>query len=817
MRSVYIAIALFPIAIFAAEGDHEARARRHVILERQSALTESDRAALAASGVEIQRALPNGRYLARVAGDAVVANAHALTLEDKIHRSAFRATRLKVFFHDDVTIDDARNAIGAAGGTLEHPLITDFDALHSLTTHLPFGALEQLASDDRVLVVYGVLPFQAISYNATAAALSKVDAIQAAPYNLTGKDVVLSYFELAPVDSTHIEFGGRVTAEFTCNGPNDTQCNTTSNIEHATHVAGTMVAKGLNAAAKGMAPEATLHQYRANDAGDTWLTTKDTGLKALGSAGDNNSWGFVVGWCSARCTGKTGQTWTGFDELLGGYDGTLSAVLDHAALGNQTLMVHAAGNEAEEGGPKGTPFAHNHVDNNFHPTTDIYCYTQDGSGTDCPNIKSFGLALCSSDVKFCEKEHHPSRSPYGSINWLASSKNVLAIGATDGNGGIASFSSRGPTKDGRVKPELTAKGQSLLSTFPNNSYASEQGTSMATPVVTGTMALLTQQWRNTTSNPAARANPLMLKAVAIAGADDKGIAGPDVTYGFGFLNAKASADLIIADAGIGKRIRFDTADASTHADYPLTVSNAQNVRVVLAWFDPPALPLGADQVTTSVLINDLDLKVVGPNGTTLPYMLVQDDACYQNTGAACQPARRQVNTVDNNEEVEIANAAPGVYHVIVDGTNVRQGPQPFVVVAAGGDFPPDCKDATEPNETAATAYLLQMKTTVSAAICTDSDVDNFKVTTNGIGAVNVTLVTVDSPLTVTISGPGVTTFTKNLAAGSGNGFGTLTTTAALSPVNIEVKANGARGTTGAYTISVEYPTQIPSHRHGVKH
>jgi hypothetical protein len=824
-------VALFPLALAAAERDHEPRAVRHLIVEPQHALTDADRASLAAGGVQIQRVLSRGRYLARVSDDAVIDSSRvhalvALTIADKIHRSAYRAAsnsfplaRLKIFFNDDVAIDAARDAVSAIGGSLEHPLATEFDALHSLAVQLPSSALVSLASDDRVLVIYGVLPHQAVAYNATAAALSHVDTVQAAPYNLTGKDVVLSYFELAPPDTTHVEFGGRVTTDIVCaSPPSDAQCNSTSNVQHATHVAGTMVAKGINPAAKGMAPEATLHQFRANDSNDVWLTQKGTGLKALGSVGDNNSWGFVVGWCSANCTGKTGQTWTGFDELIGGYDGTLSAVLDNAAIDNQTLMLHAAGNEGSEGGPKGTPFQHNHLDSNFRPTTDIYCYSQDGSGTVCPNIKSFGLVLCSSDVKFCEKDHHPSHNPYGSVNWLASSKNVLSVGATDGNGEIASFSSRGPTKDGRVKPELAAKGQSLISTFPNNSYAPEQGTSMATPVVTGTMALLTQQWRNTTSNPTARPNPLMLKALALAGADDKGLTGPDATYGYGFLNAKASVDLIIADGGVGKRIRFDSANATSHFDYPLTVTGTQNVRVLLSWFDPPALPLGTDAVTLAVLINDLDLKIVGPTGSaTLPYMLALDDPCYANSGAQCQPAKRAMNTVDNNEEVEIAGATPGVYHVIVDGTTVRQGPQPFVVVASGGDFPVDCRDATEPNETPASAYGLALNTAVSAAICSDTDVDNFKFTTNGIGGVNVTLGTADTPLTVTISGPGVTTFTRNLAAGTNNGFGTLTTTAAFSPVNVEVKLNGTRGATGAYTISVDYPTQVPSRRHGAKH
>jgi len=346
---------------------------------------------------------------------------------------------------------------------------------------------------------------------------------------------------------------------------------------------------------------------------------------------------------------------------------------------------------------------------------------------------------------------------------------------------------------------------------------------MAAPVITGTMALLTQQWRNTTGDASAHPNPVMLKAITIAGADDLGNVGPDVDYGYGFLNAKASADLIIADGGVGKRIKSDSAAQGAQFDYPLTVGANQNVRVVLSWFDPEALPLGSEEVTKAVLINDLDVKIVAPDGsTTLPYMLVQDDPCYANNGTICKAAVRAVNTIDNNEEVEIKNASAGTYHVIVNGTRVIQSsPQTFDVVASGGDFTTNdapCVDATEPNDTIATAYgPLPRATPVNAAICSDSDVDNFRFTTIGVGAVTVILGTVDTPLTVTISGSGVTTFTRNLAAGTNNGFGTLTTTASPSVVNIEVKANGPRGATGAYTISVEYPFGVPPRRRGVKH
>lgn len=836
MRKLHLAVlVLLPFSLFAAERPHETRVARHYILEPQHVLSDSERASLAAQGVEVQRGLPQGRYLVRVAADATfdesdprVRALAPISLSAKLHASAYRAATqslafapLKVFFHDDVAIDDAIDAVTSAGGSVAQSLTIDFGPLRSLAVQVPPQSLQQLASDERVLVVYGDLSHQMTTYNATAAALSHVDAIQAAPYNLTGQGVTLAYFELAPADFTHKEFGGRFTVHFQCNGANDTQCNSLSNQQHATHVAGTMIAQGINPAAKGMSPQATLHQYRANA---DWLTQKETGLKALGGVADNNSWGFVQGWCGTNCTGRTGWTWRGEEQYLGGYDGTLSAVLDHAAIRNDTLIFNAAGNDADtEAGPKSAPNQHNHVDNNGRPTDDIYCYSQDGSGTDCPLIKSFGLELCSTNVAFCEKVRHPKLGPYGSIGWMASIKNAMAVGATTGSRAIATFSSRGPTRDGRVKPDITAKGDPLFSTFPENGYSNLSGTSMATPTAAGTMALFTQLWRGIVGDPAARPNPVMLKALTLAGADDLGVAGPDVIFGYGFLNAKASADIMIADAGIGKRIKSDSAPQGSQFDYALTVGSTSTVRAVLSWFDPETLAPGTDELTSPVLVNDLDLKVVGPDGTTtLPYQLVANDPCYANDGTACKPAVKQVNTVDNNEEVEISGAAPGLYHVIVTGKRVTQSsPQPFVVVASGGDFAPSappCIDPTEPNETPATAYgPLTLNNKVDAVICTDTDVDNFKFTTNAVGAVNATVKTDDTPLLVTISGPGVATLTKTLAANTTTSFSTLTTTAAASLVNVEVKANGTRGATGKYSISVTFPFQAPPKRRGATH
>ena len=578
-----------------------------------------------------------------------------------------------------------------------------------------------------------------------------------------------------------------------------------------------MIAKGINAAAKGMAPEATLHEYRGADPKDNWLQQKDTTLRDLGAVGDNNSWGFTVGWSQE---GLAGWTWTEDDELLGGYDDTLSAVIDHAAIDNQTLMMYAAGNEGQNTGPTDPPYGHNHVDDNGNPTKDVYCYTADGTGNDCPVSPN---GPCSIGTQFCEKTRHPVRAPFGSVGWLASEKNVVAVGATDFQPAIANFSSRGPAKDGRVKPELTAKGQTLFSTTPNNGYGRLQGTSMATPVVTGTMALFTQQWRITTGNATARPSPVMLKAVAIAGADDIGIAGPDATYGFGFLNGKKSADIIIADGGQGKRIKMDSVAQGAQFDYPVVLIAPQDLRFVLSWFDPETVTFTADP-TQSVLVNDLDLKVVRPDGSTaLPYALNKNDPCYvTGSGVACQPAVRAVNTVDNNEEVEISGASAGVYHVVVTAKRVTaSSPQAFVLVSSNADIgtpAPQCTDVTEPNDTAATAYgPLSLSSVITAAICPDTDTDFFKFTTNAVGTASVTVTATDTAVTLTLSAPGVTTAQKTIAANSTDTVSTTVSTAAQTQFLAQVSLSGTRGATGIYTLRASFPFAAPIHRRTATH
>jgi uncharacterized repeat protein (TIGR01451 family) len=114
----------------------------------------------------------------------------------------------------------------------------------------------------------------------------------------------------------------------------------------------------------------------------------------------------------------------------------------------------------------------------------------------------------------------------------------FAEGATDIFDNIAGFSSRGPSPcDRSIKPDVSAPGVAVRSSFPGG-YASLSGTSMATPHVTGAVAVLLS------INPALTVNEL--EAVLVEGAVDRGSAGPDNSYGAGRIDLLRSAQIVLA-------------------------------------------------------------------------------------------------------------------------------------------------------------------------------------------------------------------------------------------------------------------------------
>ncbi|HEX2062301.1 MAG TPA: S8 family serine peptidase, partial [Thermoanaerobaculia bacterium] len=653
--------------------DPAVRLGRAMILHPNHPLTDADRAALAAQGIHVKHALAEGRYLARVKDDVDVAAVESLvsaieplTADKKLHASALREARpgkswarVNVVFQEDVAFEDARDAIVDAGGALLDPFALDFTPSQRLEAKIAPVALTALASDERVLAIAGPVRWRVASDNADSAVLSHVTELRQAPYGLTGEGVNVSLFELGAAQQDHVELAGRFTV-VAAGGPS-------SDRAHATHVAGTIGASGVLPGAMGMAPKARIWQHCVdtpnNDCNNDWLKDKQNALPPLGISVDNNSWGYVLAW-----TNEGGYpVWLSSDQYLGAYDLLVGAPLDKISNEKGILFVHSAGNDADGASFGSEFFEHRHVDENLDTITDkVFCYSVNGSGTDCPSACNGG----------CEKVRHDPKLPYDTIGVTAGAKNILTVGAvaTSGQGvQIVNFSSRGPAKDGRIKPEVVARGWNVLSSVPTNNYSRLNGTSMAAPAVTGIAALLVEHWRKTFTGNSP--TPAQLKAVIIAGTEDLGNPGPDYTFGFGLVNAKNSADIITADGGRGQRIRtLNFTQGQTH-ETTLVVSEQQNLRVVLNWPDPPIPYLGGDDIAAKAIVNDLDVKVIDPAGNEhFPWVL--DPVNYQNN------ATRGVNSVDVTEMVEIPNAAPGTYRVIATGKAVNEGPQSAVLVTS---------------------------------------------------------------------------------------------------------------------------------------
>lgn len=813
---VLLSFCLIPAAVAAPISDRNGVLRaaegRHMILEPEHTLTPAELTQLAAEGVEVRQPLTNGRYLVRLrpsarfdASDLRVRSLRPLDAAMKIDRTARRSVarlrypELNIVFHDDVPLEEARTLILAAGGSLSDPLETRFGIPHLLRAHVPSHRVEALASDERVLEVRAPFRLRVAPDNSVAAAMSNVTTVNAAPYDLTGKDVVVSIFEVGRPD-THNDFGDRLNQgdSATCTPSTDSDC--TSNVRHATHVTGTIIGSGAgDARAKGMAPAARVFSFLSSRGPSAYYRDKQVTLPARGVVADNNSWGYVLGW------NYNGSDWVWEDSSIyfGGYDSTVTAPTDKIVRENNVLFVHSSGNNGDNFGPGVTPYEHLHVDEDLEPIkNEIYCYSQNGSGNDCP-------APCTPGPKTCEVVRHEVNAPYLSVGVTASAKNILAVGSIDEARNITGYSSRGPARDGRVKPDVVARGgggagSGVLSTIPGNSYGRSQGTSMASPVVTGVAALLTEQWRRLSGGVSPGA--MLLKSVIIAGADDLGTPGPDYTYGFGLVNAKASADLMRTDANAGRRIRSGSVATGARVEMPLFVSTTQTLRVVVTWADPEVLIFDEETDLAPVaLVNDLDLKVVGPDGAeVLAYVL------EKATPSAA--ATRGVNKVDNTEMVEVRNAAPGTYTAVLSAkiNDNRQPTQPYVLVANAeiGASAPPCVDVHEPNDTAETGYgLIPSNQTITGRTCTASDVDFYRYRLDTTGIARVVVTAGDTALNVSFAG---TTQSTDVPANSTRTleftYSTLVSPPPRFPLAVRVAPVGTIGPLAEYTITASLPT-----------
>jgi subtilisin family serine protease len=137
----------------------------------------------------------------------------------------------------------------------------------------------------------------------------------------------------------------------------------------------------------------------------------------------------------------------------------------------------------------------------------------------------------------------------GSSNTPGSYAESLSVGATDGDDLIADFSSRGPTADGRIKPDLSAPGVAIPSAWPDGGLRSQSGTSMAAPHVAGVAALLWSAnptlWGNLEATHLALTSSAVQLPSAECGGGAPGV--PNNVYGWGRLDARAAVAAVRVD------------------------------------------------------------------------------------------------------------------------------------------------------------------------------------------------------------------------------------------------------------------------------
>ncbi|MBK9290072.1 MAG: S8 family serine peptidase [Bacteroidetes bacterium] len=494
-------------------------------------------------------------------------------------------------------------------------------------------------------------PFYFITHNLGAATAHKANQVWpggSTGFNLNGSGVNLGIWDEGKVRHTHQEF-------FDGSSSRVTQVDgATSLSNHATHVAGTLAAAGTDANAKGMSFAAQLKAYDWNSDETEMATAAAGGLRV-----SQHSYGYVTGWAQGTFSGNSGWHWFGDAVVSASEDYYWGFYSDQAHDWDQIahnapyyLIVKSAGNDRGEGPAPAAP--HYFMDPSMGYTWQSSTATRSLDG---------------------------GTSGYDCISHSAVAKNLLTVGAVTSAGAMSTFSGWGPTDDGRIKPDIVAKGVNVYSSTAssNTSYAYYNGTSMAGPVVSGAVGLLLQHQENL--HPGTPLRAATLKGLLIHTADDmvSGAPGPDYRFGWGMLDVKKAAELMQANAGNNAHIRELTLNNSQTIRIPLQATGSEPLRITCSWTDLPGNPPAASlNPTTSMLVNDLDIRLTDAFGNQhFPYIL--------NPASPAAAATTGDNSRDNVEMIHLSSPPAGTIYMLTvshKGT-LTGGSQAFSLIISG--------------------------------------------------------------------------------------------------------------------------------------
>lgn len=459
---------------------------------------------------------------------------------------------------------------------------------------------------------------------------------------------------------------------------------------HGTHVAGTVLGTGreggLSRYNKGIAYNARLVSQKFLNS--SYYTSYSHMLQEAydnGARTHNNSWGqrWVI-----EFPDNSGIFWDyrGYQRDGAGDYTSFDRDIDRFLWNRQDFtMVKSAGNE------RGDPFE---LDNWLGSPPPYFGYT------------------------------YPFSNGSRTIATTSTAKNLICVGATENEDGVtqgsfapdrsaeqhrlAPFSSIGPTRDGRIKPDVVAPGDALESadrTYPANTYIPYSGTSMAAPVVTGAAALARQWYREREDILPHHISSSLIKATLINGCvrnlwdSDKKHYGatytnapitndPNPFTGFGRINLlnslqPANKNMLYINAydpdtnslGLSNNHRMDTY-------YIRTKESPQTFQATLVWTDyaDSDYPANGDQ---RALVNDLHLEILDMN-TMIYYRGNQSSSGFS------RPSPLSYDHANNVEQVTLAGTDDSVFMIQVkimdnirsDSANGNR--QPYALVLSGG-------------------------------------------------------------------------------------------------------------------------------------
>jgi hypothetical protein len=649
----------------------------YILVQTAAPLSDAERDQLTGLGAQIQEYVPDDTYLCRFAPAdlspvralpfvtwagtylrgfkinpalrSTPPDATASVLPGPLRQAPSRRRQeVEVVLHDDVdpNSDAVKEQVAAAAKVDAADLET---GQHKIRVTVEEGRLDALAALDEVRQIEQT-PQRQLFNNVARGILNADVLVNATPYRGKGQVVGVADtgFDKGSTTGVHPAFTGRVKKLYALGRTSPDRTDDPDG--HGTHVCGSVLGDGTSATMggkiQGTAPEAQLVLQSLLDSrgrlGGIPVDLHDLFQPVYDNDGirvHTNSWG----------------------TPSPGYAQSSSEIDDFIWNHQDMVICYAAGNSG--------------TDANANGIVDQGSISQEPSAKNCITVGA--SENYRPNFEHTYGEYWPSDFPTDPVH-----SDHLA----DDSDGMVAFSSRGPTREQRFKPDVVAPGTCILSTLSrrvataDTTYGTSSdplfffdgGTSMATPLVAGCVAVLRETLvKNGTAKPSAALIKALLinGAVELTGQYSPSEAGPSPNNNSGFGRVDLAGSVIIpgpdADAGFGEGGPLKQGDEDTiTVTIPKTPPHPQGAepaapgatfKMTLVWTDPagPALQ------------NDLDLIIRAANG----------DERHGNMGTSKGFDRR-----NNVEQVNWVNMPAGPATITIRAFRITRYPQPYAWV-----------------------------------------------------------------------------------------------------------------------------------------